>query len=83
MKFTMNWPAPEHSRFASNAFERSIGKPIAVRVADQLTVQATLVAADCTPDNAVFTLQVDDPESAHELATLLSPGLDWFSIVEP
>lgn len=63
MRITMSIPAGEGQRFASDAWDRSVGQRVPLRVGDSL-VAATIVAAEVSQDgrSVELTYDVEDDE---------------------
>lgn len=75
MKITMDWPAPDHTHFADNAFAANIGKEVTLNLPDlDIKVYATLVAAPCTKDVARFTFDIQEPEACAVIAAAHATG---------
>jgi hypothetical protein len=83
MRIKMNWPAPEHMRFANGAFDTSVGKQITLNLPDGSHVPATIAAVDNTPERAVFEFDVTDPEGCVVLSAYVATGgVDNLTIVQ-
>lgn len=89
MKFQMTWPNLPHTRYAQDAFDGMIGKEVTIAFngpdagaypdpmdprIDLLRGKATLLEAEVGPDATLFTFEINDPETAVEVAAYAAIG---------
>lgn len=64
----MVWPAPQHSVFAPDAFQQSIGKEVIIRLPDDVTVVGRVCDARVEPDGTRVVVSFDVPRNVPGLS---------------